>query len=144
MAQARVRACAIVVNQGKLLCYRDRDQVTGHEYIFVPGGEVEPHETAPEAAARETLEETGFSIDVDPATCVDAENFFSFNGQEYDCLTLLYRGFLLNPFQQPVQEDHLGAFWLPLSELEQAFSYHPTILEAVKAVVGLPNPDTLG
>lgn len=130
--KSRVRACAVVVHEGKLLVYRDRDQVSGQEYDFIPGGEVEPEETAPEAAERECLEETGFEVEVFPETCVEAEYFFTFNGQEYDCLTLFYRARLKSPFASSPLEKHLGVRWMESAAVPEAFEYHPRILAALQ------------
>lgn len=61
--EPRVSARAVVVDRdGRVLLVRHR--AGDREFHVLPGGRVEPGETAAEAAAREVLEETGFHVSV--------------------------------------------------------------------------------
>lgn len=135
--QSRVRASAVVVHDGKLLCTLGQDPVTGQQYHFLPGGKIEAEETAPEAAERETLEETGFLVSVDPRTCIDGEYFFTWGGQEFDCLTLFYRGQLTSPIQKqkPTAETTLAVVWISIDQIESEFKSHPVILKSILELV---------
>src|SRR5437879_840003 len=53
---------AVVVDGGRLLLIR-RSAPEGDLVWALPGGTIEPSETAPEAAVRETLEETGLTVE---------------------------------------------------------------------------------
>ncbi|WP_042389686.1 NUDIX hydrolase [Streptacidiphilus melanogenes] len=55
-------AAAVVVANGRVLLVR-RAVPEGDLVWQLPAGKVEPGETVPEAAARETYEETGLSVD---------------------------------------------------------------------------------
>lgn len=135
--KTRVRSSAVVVHDGKLLTFRAVDPQSGREYLFLPGGGIEPHETAPESAERETLEETGYRISVDPASCIEREYFFFWNGEDFDCLTLFYRGTLLSPFAEEVRDAsyHRGVVWVPLSEVDKTFAYNRDIASAVRELI---------
>jgi 8-oxo-dGTP diphosphatase len=61
--EPRVSARAVVVDQqGRVLLVRHCAE--GREFHVLPGGRVEPGETAAEAAEREVLEETGIRVSV--------------------------------------------------------------------------------
>src|SRR5262245_50329253 len=60
----RIRASVVCVYRAQLLCVRLRDPLTRIDRLFVPGGEIEPGETAAAAAYRETLEETGYQVEI--------------------------------------------------------------------------------
>ncbi len=58
----RIRAAALIWRDGEVLLVRH--EKGGHSYWLVPGGGVDTGETMTEAAARELLEETGYTVDV--------------------------------------------------------------------------------
>lgn len=102
----------------------------------MPGGEVEDHESAPQSAVREAMEETGYKVKVDEWSAVDKDYEFEWDGQIFLCTTLFYRAFLDQEFvlPQPVNDTdyNKGATWLPVSEINNIFSYSDDILDAVK------------
>ncbi|MEV0375551.1 NUDIX domain-containing protein [Streptomyces sp. NPDC050636] len=62
-AELRVSARAVVVDrEGRVLLIRHRDN--DGEFHVLPGGRVEPGETAAEAACREVKEETGLQVTI--------------------------------------------------------------------------------
>lgn len=62
-AEPRVSARAVVVDgEGRVLLVRHSDN--GRAFHVLPGGRVEPGETAAEAACREVHEETGLRVDI--------------------------------------------------------------------------------
>lgn len=133
----RVRTSAIVIHQNKILTFYAIDPTDGRTFHFLPGGLIEDHETAPQAAERETLEETGYSISVDVDTAIDREYSFYWNGKSYECLTLFYLGNLKSPMARAVKDAdyNKGAVWLELSEVDKVFSYSEEIHSAVKELI---------
>ena len=62
MGKIGVRACAILIENGKVLCVDTR--YDDGEYLLFPGGGVEPGETIAEGASREMFEETGLIVEL--------------------------------------------------------------------------------
>ena len=135
--KTRVRASVVVVHLNRLLTFKAVDPTSSREYFFLPGGQVEDDETAPEAAERETFEETGFRVKVLPAANTDREYDFHWDGEDFDCLTVFYRANLVSVMQAPVRdaEYNQGVHWLPLAEIEATFSYTAEILSAVQELL---------
>jgi len=140
MQKFRTRASLIVLHNEKLLGFLGKDPQSGKEYFFLPGGQVEPHESAPESAVRECLEETGFQAEVIPSLCVDKEYPFHWNGEDYDCLTLFYGGRLKSFLQHPRPEAepryNLGVQWISLEAVPERLNYCQEILEATLEIIG--------
>lgn len=104
--EPRVSARAVVVDQdGRVLLVRHSAE--GREFHVLPGGRVEPGETAAEAAAREVLEETGRRVRVGALLWV----------REY------------LPERHPGNPHHRTR----MQQLQLYFSARPTAAEAVEA-----------
>lgn len=135
----RVRASAVCVFGDRLLCVRLRDPYTGVARLFPPGGAVEPGETPGQAAARETLEETGHAVMVDETRSVVAHYPYDWNGARYQVTTTFVAARLLDPSAEPAPVSdaayHEGVVWLPLSRLAQELSFCEPIREAVSALI---------
>jgi tRNA(adenine34) deaminase len=131
----RIRTSAVVLHNDQILTFRAVDPDSGREYFFLPGGEIEKGETPPEAAERETFEETGFQVQVDPSTSLDKEYVFRWNGEDYKVITIFYRATLVNPFQQPTPvkdaDYNKGVHWIPKSKISEVFSYTSEIRDAI-------------
>lgn len=105
----------IVPRQGQFLMVRELD--CGREVLNQPAGHVEPGETLQEAALRETLEETGWQIELRALLGFSHYRALS-NGKTY------YRvSFVAEPIARSehavIDEDILGCQWLSYDELRQ-------------------------
>lgn len=136
---SRVRTSAVIEQAGKILTFFAVDPYDGREFYFLPGGKVERHETAPEAAERETLEETGFKVRIDSSFSVDKEYFFHWNNVDYNVLTIFYRGFLSPSIQSPLPvadaEYNKGVKWIDIQDIDKVFAYSKDIADAVKEIL---------
>lgn len=135
----RIRASAVCVDRAHLLCVRLRDPVTGISRWFLPGGAVEPGETPAQAAARETLEETGYRVEIEPTSERVLRYPFEWSGVAFDVTTHFFRAQLTEPLAQPAEVNdavyHEGFAWLPVSELEAAIGFHEGIYGTVLSML---------
>ncbi len=135
----RLRASAVCEADGRLLLVRLRDPVSGLEALYPPGGGVEPNEPPEETARRETLEETGVRVRVDPSIVLVDRYPFTWAGVDYDVTT---HYFAAKPEEPPAElatvndaDYNLGALWAPTSEALDALDVHPAIASAVAHVL---------
>ena len=140
MKPTRVRASVVCVHDDALLCVRLRDPVSRITRCFVPGGGIEPGESARVAAERETLEETGLAVAADPASERVARYHFVWAGVDVACTTHFFRGRLADgvdvhaPARVVDADYNLGVVWVALGEVEAALGFHPEIFAAVRAL----------
>ena len=139
----RIRGSIVCVHNGSLLVFKGVDPDSGKVYWLLPGGAIEPGEKAWECAERETMEETGYRVHVLRDTELKKEYPFTWDKIPYDCTTYFYKGVLKDKFvpPSPVQDVsyNKGAYWLPLTEAEKAFSYNTEIQEAVLRLIDSGN-----
>jgi 8-oxo-dGTP pyrophosphatase MutT (NUDIX family) len=129
----------VCVHAGRLLCVQLRDPTTRIARLFVPGGAIEPGETAAEAAVRETLEETGFSVRVLPETERIARYPYTWNSITFAVTTHFFAAELIDASLPPQHVSDAiyneGMIWLALEELESALGFEQTMLEAITALL---------
>lgn len=133
----RRRSSVICVADKRFLVFKARDPHSGREYFFVPGGAIEHGESAADAAHRETLEETGYSVEVDASSEIISDYTFFWNGQHVYCTTHFFRARLVGDVAAEVHDAdyNLGAEWLPIDKVEAAFSYSAEIKAAVLELI---------
>jgi ADP-ribose pyrophosphatase YjhB (NUDIX family) len=107
------RVAAIVVRDGCVLTHEARDE-QGQPYQALPGGKLEPDETAIQCLVREMQEEFGVVVKVGQLVFV-GEGFFLRRGRQMHEVVLYFAAQLVDP-QAVVQsrEAKLTARWLPL------------------------------
>jgi ADP-ribose pyrophosphatase YjhB (NUDIX family) len=115
------RVAAIVVRDGYVLTHQSLDD-DGVPYQALPGGKLEPHETAPECLVREFREEFAADLLVDHLLYV-AEGFFVEGGKHKHEVVLYFVAHLADAAAEVrSQEKQIEARWLRLNdELERLF-----------------------
>lgn len=135
----RNRSSVVVIHGGKILGFHAVDPSSKTPYFFLPGGAIEPGETAAESAARECLEETGYKVRIFEDTAFERKYDFFWNGKVNPCKTFFYLGVLDQEWSPPrkVQDAdyHMGVDWLDIKTIPQVFSYHKDILWAVQKLL---------
>jgi 8-oxo-dGTP pyrophosphatase MutT (NUDIX family) len=140
MTPTRQRASIVCVHEAALLCVRLRDPVSRVTRCFVPGGGIEPGESALAAAEREAREETGFAVQADAASERVARYHFVWAGVDVDCTTHFFRARLAagasvgTSARVADAEYNLGVRWVPLAQLEAELGFHAEIFAAVRAL----------
>lgn len=140
--KTRLRASAVCVTAGHLLLVRLRDPVTREVALYPPGGGVEPGEAPAETARRETLEETGVRVRVEPASALVDRYPFTWAGVDYDVTTHYFAATPDPPIDptlplgRVVDADYnLEALWLPEHDALRALGAHPRIAAAVQSLI---------
>ena len=128
--QPDVTVATVVVADGRLLCVEER--VNGRLVINQPAGHLEPGESLIQAALRETLEETGWTVDIQGIVGVGLYTAPS-NGVTYYRTTF---------FGTPLSHDPLlrlddgieRALWLSAEEIrgEAARLRSPLVSQAIE------------
>lgn len=111
------RVAALIIKDNKLLVAKHVD----HDCYYTVGGRVRLHETSLEAVAREVLEETGYTLEIDRLAFVQ-ERFTKYYGKNHHEIVFFY---LMKGIEDIIIKD--GAFtdqqeketlhWLPIEEL---------------------------
>lgn len=117
----------------QLLLVRLRDPASGVEAFYPPGGGIEPNESPAAAARRETLEETGLAVEVDPTSELVASYPFTWNAIDYDVTTHFFHATTTARTLPEIADAdyHRGAKWLPLNAALDELAVHPAIAAPV-------------
>ena len=137
----RERVSVVCLHNDQILCFDGLDPQSQQQYYFIPGGGIETGETKSEAAIRETMEETGYAVEILEETCVTRRYPFRWNGAVFDCLTHFYLGHLTGPWKPPGpvqdQDYNRNPCWRDLRNLGTDFGYSKEIFEAIAELVDL-------
>jgi 8-oxo-dGTP pyrophosphatase MutT (NUDIX family) len=79
------RVAGVAIVDGRVLLH----QAAGDDFWTLPGGRLEPMETASEALCREMLEETALAVSVSRLLWI-VENFFTYEGKQVHELLLCF------------------------------------------------------
>lgn len=137
MKPIRNSAKAIIIQGGKLLCTKNRDQ--WGDFYLLPGGGQEPGETLNEALKRECMEE--ISAEVEPGDILYIREYIGKNHQfaEWDFdmhqIEFMFACTLLN--EEAVKNGampdsmQIGLEWLEISRLSEYRIYPATLAEVL-------------
>ncbi|MCB0411604.1 MAG: GNAT family N-acetyltransferase [Bdellovibrionales bacterium] len=134
----RKRVSVVVVHDGQILAFKAEDPKSQQKYVFLPGGVPEEEETLVQAAKRETLEETGYNVEIVESPSLFRKYDFEWDGVMHDCETHYFLGRLQGTNSKKVNDAsyHQGVTWVPVEKMESVFSYHAGILNPLKEMVG--------
>lgn len=131
-------ARGLAISNARVLLCRSRK----HGHCYLPGGHIEPGETAAEALAREFLEETGLTITVGPFLLAN-ENLFEQRGKPKHEFTVLFHvehPDVTWPDTVPSLEDKLAFEWVEVAALPESGLLPPATLAWLMA--GGPDQST--
>ena len=108
-----LRVAAIIVRKTSILTH-EADDDDGTTYQALPGGHLEPDETASECVVREMREEFDVAIVIDHLAYV-AEGFFAHRGRRLHEVVFYFVAHLADPdVVVRSREEHIRARWLAL------------------------------
>lgn len=119
-------ARGLATRGGRVLLCRNRK----HDYAYLPGGHVEPGETAARALAREFQEETGLAVNVGNILLAH-ENLFEQRGKprhEYSLLFHVEHAHGPWPELVPSLEDKITFQWAEVAALPEIGLVPPAML----------------
>lgn len=135
----RTRACAVCLNNDKLLMVNILDEAIGKHYWMPPGGQIEDDESPYLAAEREALEETGVIVKAYPEAEIVKVYEFTFMDQLYVTKTHFFLSEFFgtdNGFNAREREREIFASeWVPLKTAFERMAPWPEIQSAVYDLV---------
>lgn len=131
----------VCVDEGALLCVRLRDPLTRVARLFVPGGVVEAGELPEATAVRETREETGYDVLLDPVSEYLAHYPFTWAGVSFACTTHFFaarlRGSRADAAEVHDAPYNEGVVWLALERVDAELGFDRAIHAAMLHVLGI-------
>ncbi len=131
MSRIHLIARGIIIQHGHiLLCHKK-----GMDYVFLPGGHIEPFESAAQAIVREMTEEFGGEAVIDRFVTT-IENSYLEDSKDHHEICIIMAGRLSNVCypESPVSlEPRLEFPWHPVAQLESANLMPPPLVDVVMA-----------
>ncbi|WP_406612254.1 NUDIX hydrolase [Acinetobacter schindleri] len=129
---AHVTVATVVEKDGKFLFVEEHTEGVIHTVFNQPAGHVECGETIVEAAIRETMEETGHTVEVTHLLGMYTYTPPMFSDRTYFRFCFLAKSIDYDP-HATLDTDIVGAVWMTLDELqESARARSPLVIKAVQ------------
>jgi len=103
-------ACAIIENNGKILCAQRSESMSLPLKWEFPGGKIDIGETPEECLRRELVEEMGVSVRVRESLPLSTHHYPTFSVTLYPFICLIEAG-------EIILHEHAGIAWLPPKQL---------------------------
>lgn len=120
----------IIECRGKIL-FGVRKNAPGRGMLDLPGGFVDPRETAEECAVREVMEETGMRIPA-PQYFLSLPNSYLYREITYSTLDLIFTLQLEDPPAMHAADDLEALLWIDRDEIDPGKIAFPSLQEAVR------------
>jgi mutator protein MutT len=135
-------AVGVIIESRGAILFGIRKNDPGKGLLDLPGGFVDPEETAEECARREVREETGISI---PAASyfTSLPNSYHFQDITYSTLDLVFTVHLADQPPMQAADDLSELLWVDRSRVELARIAFPSLREAVRRYLLQPAPPLL-
>jgi 8-oxo-dGTP pyrophosphatase MutT (NUDIX family) len=129
---AHVTVATVVEKDGKFLFVEEQTEGVVHTVFNQPAGHVEAGETIVEAAIRETMEETGHTVNVTDLLGIYTYTPPMFPDRTYYRFCFLAQSIASDPNAE-LDTGIIGAVWMTLDELiESARARSPLVIKAVQ------------
>ena len=129
---AHVTVATVIEKDGKFLFVEEHTEAVTHTVFNQPAGHVECGETIIEAAIRETMEETGYTVEVTHLLGMYTYTPPMFPDRTYFRFCFLAKSTDYDP-NAALDTDIVGAVWMTLDELkESARARSPLVIKAVQ------------
>jgi 8-oxo-dGTP diphosphatase len=124
----------IVFHEERVLMCRHRK----HGYVYLPGGHVEPGESASDALVREMMEECNCEVKIGPCLLIEEHRFTQMAKPRHE-VNIYFRMTVVAARQIVSQEDHIDFVWLDIDRLAN-FDVRPRHAIAVVTNARCENP----
>lgn len=129
---AHVTVATVIEKNGKFLFVEEHTEGVTHTVFNQPAGHVESGETLIQAALRETMEETGYQVEIDALLGIYSYTPPMFPDRTYYRFCFLARDIQYHANAQ-LDTDIIAAVWMTLDELmNSARARSPLVIKAVQ------------